>query len=163
MNRTRFLGHESGGWRECAYMIVERVTHPTPELLDAIQRLLPQLTQSAEPTGIEDLQEMLERPSSFLLVARESKDALIVGMGSLGVYRVPTGIRAVIEDVVVDETVRGQGVGAAIVGGLIHLARESGASAITLTSNPRRKAANALYLRLGFTRRDTNSYVYRLR
>jgi ribosomal protein S18 acetylase RimI-like enzyme len=143
-------------------LIVERVMRASPEVMEALARLVPQLTQSSGPPAVEDLQDLLQRPSSFLLVARNSKESGIIGMGALGIYRVPTGIRAVIEDVVVDETARGKGVAEEIVRRLIGMARGAGAPAITLTSNPRRQAANALYLRLGFERRETNSYVYRL-
>ena len=81
----------------------------------------------------------------------------------MAIYRVPTGIRSVIEDVVVDEKVRQQGIGEALLRHAIELAREAGASGVALTSNPRREAANALYQSIGFKRRETNAYYLTLK
>jgi ribosomal protein S18 acetylase RimI-like enzyme len=79
----------------------------------------------------------------------------------LTVYRVPTGVRAILEDVIVDESLRGQGIGEALVGRALEIARERGAGGVSLTSNPRRDAANRLYSRMGFVRRETNAYYYK--
>jgi len=102
---------------------------------------------------------MLQSSASVLLLARRPDAAgPIVGAAALGTYRVPTGLRAVIEDVVVDRGSRGQGVGEALTRRLMEIAKEMGAPGVSLTSNPRREAANRLYVRLGFARRDTNLY-----
>jgi ribosomal protein S18 acetylase RimI-like enzyme len=145
-------------------MHIERVIAPTPEIVGAVARLVPQLTSNNPAPTEPQLAAMLRSEFSVLLIARHGDlTAPIVGMGSLGVYRVPTGVRAVIEDVVVDEAVRGLGIGAAITLRLLEHAREMGAAGATLTSNARRQAANRLYLRLGFTRRETNCYYYAFR
>ncbi len=131
-----------------------------PELLLAFQRLIPQLTRNNPPPTLGEIVALLKSDSSVLLIAR-AEDSSIVGALSLTVYRVPTGIRSIIEDVVVDEHVRGQGIGEALVRRALEIAKEKGAAHLTLTSNPKREDANRLYLRLGFKRRDTNAYIYK--
>lgn len=128
------------------------------ELADAIGRLLPQLS-SARPPDRDELAHMLAQPGFTLFAARE--DGRIVGFLVLTLYRIPTGLQARIDDVVVDGAVRGKGVGEALSRAAIERAREARARSLTLTSRPSREAANRLYVRLGFQRIDTN--VYRLR
>ena len=140
-------------------MHVEAITEVTEELQDALQVLLPQLSLR-KPPGESELQALVESDSSTLFVAR-GQDGSIIGTACLAVYRAPTGIRAVIEDVVVDGAARRQGAGEALTRACLNLARARGASAATLTSNPVRQEANRLYLRMGFTRRSTNDYIYR--
>jgi ribosomal protein S18 acetylase RimI-like enzyme len=77
-------------------------------------------------------------------------------------FRIPTGVRAWIEDVVVDEEARGHGVGELLNRAALDLARELGAKTVDLTSRPSREAANRLYQRIGFVARDTNVYRYSL-
>lgn len=86
----------------------------------------------------------------------------IVGSLTLATFRIPTGVRAWIEDVVVDEQARGHGVGEALNRAALDLARAEGAITVELTSRPSREAANRLYLRMGFVVRDTNVYRYTL-
>ncbi len=140
-------------------MHIETITEVTQELQAALKRLIPQLTVRKPPADSE-LLALVRSDSSSLLVARDDDDS-IVGMACVAVYRVPTGIRAIIEDVVVDTQARGRGVGEALTRACLNLARSRGAGAVTLTSNPAREAANRLYVRMGFTRRETNDYIYR--
>ncbi len=140
-------------------MHIEEVTTVTPELVDAVKRLVPQLTVKMPP-GESELRLLVESKSSTLVVARDD-ESRIIGMACVSVYRVPTGIRAVIEDVVVDEKARGHGVGEGLIRRCLNTARARGAGHVTLTSNPARDAANRLYLRMGFTLRETTSYIYR--
>ena len=130
----------------------------TEELLDGLNRLLPQLSSSASPLTIGDLERIVSSTSCHLLVARNGDD--IVGSLTLVIFAIPTGVRAWIEDVVVDEGSRGAGVGEALSIAAIDEARRRGVRSIDLTSRPSREAANALYRKLGFEVRDTN--VYRL-
>jgi ribosomal protein S18 acetylase RimI-like enzyme len=95
------------------------------------------------------------------MVARDENGG-VIGALTLAVYRTPTGIRSIIEDVIVDIFARGQGVGEALMLRAIDLAREKGAGNISLTSNPARVAANKLYLRVGFQKRETNVYQMKL-
>jgi ribosomal protein S18 acetylase RimI-like enzyme len=104
------------------------------------------------------VEEIVDSPACHLLLARGA-DGAIVGMLTLVVFRIPTGVRAWIEDVVVDQDARGRGVGAALNQAAIGLADERGARTVDLTSRPSREAANRLYRRLGFVERD--SHVYR--
>ena len=138
---------------------IELVTEVTEELRVAMQRLVPQLTVRKPPAESE-LAALVNSEGSSLVVAR-SDDGMIVGMACVSVYRVPTGIRAIIEDVVVDAAARGQGIGEALTRRCLNIARAKGAPAVTLSSNPARHEANRLYVRMGFTLRDTKPYIYR--
>jgi ribosomal protein S18 acetylase RimI-like enzyme len=129
----------------------------TPEVLDALARLLPQLSSSASPVTEAELLEMVRSDASRLLVARDD-DGRIVGSLTLVVFRIPTGVRGWIEDVVVDESARGQGVGEVLNRAALELADRLGARTVDLTSRPSRVAANALYKKLGFEERETNIY-----
>jgi ribosomal protein S18 acetylase RimI-like enzyme len=123
------------------------------ELVEGFRRLLPQLSSTSPPSAAE-LQAIVDSSASSLLVARDG-DA-ILGTLTLAVFRIPTGVRAWIEDVVVDESARGRGIGEALTLRAVELAREAGARSVELTSRPTREAANRLYRRLGFEERDTN-------
>jgi ribosomal protein S18 acetylase RimI-like enzyme len=142
-------------------MQIEIVTQADEELYDAFQRLVPQLTNNNPPPSLNDLADLVRDSSSTLMIARDAHGQ-IVGALTLTVYRVPTGIRSIIEDVIVDTSVRGQGIGDALMKYAINLARKKGAQNISLTSNPMREAANRLYLRVGFKKRETNAYQMKL-
>jgi ribosomal protein S18 acetylase RimI-like enzyme len=130
----------------------------TEELLDGLNRFLPQLSSTASPLTIGDLERIVNSTACYLFVARA--DDVIVGALTLVIFAIPTGVRAWIEDVVVDKGSRGTGVGEALSTAAIDEARRRGVRSIDLTSRPSREAANALYRKLGFELRDTN--VYRL-
>jgi ribosomal protein S18 acetylase RimI-like enzyme len=143
---------------------IGKVSEVTRELHEALQRLIPQLGAHKSAPNLEQLNELIKSESSRLLVARyPDENGPIVGISSLIVYRVPTGIRSIIEDVVVDENARRQGIGEALVRYAMELAREAGADAVSLTSNSQRAAANQLYQSMGFELRKTNPYLYRLK
>ena len=131
----------------------------TSELVEALGALLPQLTSQARAPDLASLGQMLAQPGLTLLIARDDAGR-IVGTTTLVVVEKLSGRTALVEDVIVDAEARGGGIGAALTHEAIRLAREQGAQHVDLTSSPRREAANRLYQRLGFARRDTN--VYRL-
>ena len=139
---------------------VTEATKATADLVEAFERLTPQLSSSNPPPSAEALGAIAASEATRLLVARSN--GTIVGSLTLVLVRIPTGIRAIIEDVVVDEQVRGQGVGQLLNEAALELARDAGAVTVDLTSRPSREAANRLYLRLGFVIRDTNVYRYTL-
>jgi ribosomal protein S18 acetylase RimI-like enzyme len=139
-------------------MNIDRVTHATPELLEAMQHLTPQLSNSAAMVTMEQLETIISAPSNVFLVAR--LDGRIVGTLTLAIFPILTGLRAWIEDVIVDETVRGQGIGRALTQMAITSAQTAGATTVDLTSRPSRTAANALYQSMGFVVRETNVYRY---
>ena len=141
-------------------LLVERVSEATEEIVEAMARLVPQLSSSAPAPDLAAVEQIATDPSNSLLVARSSPRGPIVGSLTLVTYRVPTGLHAVIEDVVVEDAARGRGVGAALVEKAVWLARTRGARHVSLTSRPSREAANRLYERAGFVKRETN--VYRL-
>lgn len=131
---------------------------PTEEVVDALGKLVPQLS-SAPPPDALTLAEILDS-GSIMFIARV--DGKIVGSLTLVMYRIPTGLKAWIEDVVVDDAARGHGVGEALNRAALDEARRRGAKSVSLTSRPSREAANRLYRRLGFVQRDTNYYRYEL-
>lgn len=142
-------------------MIITKITTVTDELVSAFERLIPQLKLSYPPITRQEIEELVSSDSSILLIVRYPDElAPIVGLLTLIVYRVPTGIRAHIEDVVVDEALRGKGIGEALMRYALNMAREAGANGVSLTANPRREAANRLYQRLGFKNWKTNLYFY---
>jgi ribosomal protein S18 acetylase RimI-like enzyme len=147
----------------------------TEELVNGVRRLLPQLSKSARPLTEAEIEEIVASPSTALLLAHaetaaakaapgeaSAAEGAIVGMLTLVTFRLPTGVRAWIEDVVVDESQRGQGTGAALIRAAIELAAAKGAITVDLTSRPAREAANRLYRRVGFEVRDTNVYRVKL-
>ena len=139
---------------------VAPVVTATVELLDAFHSLIPQLSTSSSPITMAELQEIVGDSATVVFVARDG--GVIVGLLTLAMFRIPTGMRAWIEDVVVDGCARGKGVGEALNRAALATARQRGAKTVDLTSRPSREAANRLYQRIGFVRRDTNVYRYEL-
>jgi ribosomal protein S18 acetylase RimI-like enzyme len=140
-------------------MNVARVTEVDELLAAAVARLVPQLSPKRQPAGLPELAELVASPGTDLIVARDG--AAVLGMLTLVLYRVPTGLRAWIHDVVVDEAARGRGVGEALTREALSLAESAGAISVELTTRQEREAANRLYRRLGFEQRETNVYVWR--
>jgi ribosomal protein S18 acetylase RimI-like enzyme len=139
-------------------MRIEQAHEATTELLEAIHRLLPQLTEARRPPTLEELTETVA--GQTLLVARNDEDGAIVGTLTLIMYRVSSGLKGRIEDVIVDRSARGQGVGDALVREGMARANEAKVLMLELTSLPYRESANRLYKRLGFVRKPTNVYVW---
>ena len=137
---------------------VEVIADITDEDLAAVNRLIPQLSRSAPPLTGDALGQIVSWDGNYLLIARDGDR--VVGMLTLVTFPIPTGLRAWIEDVVVDEAARGQGVGAALTQEAVRRARAVGARTVDLTSRPTRQAANRLYERLGFELRETNAYRF---
>ena len=129
------------------------------EIVEAYQKLTPQLSSSSPAPTKDELAAIIESDSATMLVA-EDEGGTILGSMTLVVFRIPTGVRAWIEDVVVDTEARGMGIGQALNEYAINLAEQAGAKTIDLTSRPSRESANRLYKRLGFVARETNVYRY---
>ena len=129
------------------------------EMMEAVAQLIPQLSLSATIPSAAQLQEITASTCTTLLLARvPSQGRRIVGTLTLAVFRIPTGVRAWIEDVVVDSTARGNGVGEALLREAARIAASRGAQTLELTSSPSRESANRLYRRLGYQARETNMY-----
>lgn len=144
-------------------MDVFEITQVTDEIVEAFQRLIPQLSSSNPPPTRAELEEIVASPASVLLGVRDpERDNILVGSLTLALFRVPTGVRAWIEDVVVDGGSRGKGIGEALTRAAIERARQEGAVTVDLTSRPSREAANRLYVRVGFVVRHTNIYRYNI-
>lgn len=142
-------------------MEIERVTEVTDEISGAFKYLIPQLSSSSVIPSQEQLQEIATNDSLF--IARDMENGgKILGSLTLITFRIPTGIRCWIEDVVVDEAARGKGIGEALTRAALDRAAELGARTIDLTSRPSREAANRLYQRMGFKLRDSNLYRFNL-
>lgn len=135
---------------------IEVATELSDELVEAFARLVPQLSERSAAPGPADLARLLESSPTTVLLARD--DDAVIGTLTLALIPLPTGLRAWIEDVVVDAAARGRGAGEALVREAIRLASEAGARTVDLTSRPSRQAANRLYQRIGFQRRETNVY-----
>ncbi len=140
-----------------AAVTVSEATEVTDELVEAFALLIPQLSSSSAPTSREELAAIVGSEADTLFLARDA-GGRIVGSLTLAVFRIPTGVRAWIEDVVVDGAARGRGVGDALVDAAVAMAAEAGARTVDLTSRPSRDAANRLYVRKGFELRTTNVY-----
>lgn len=139
---------------------LEIATAVDDELVQAFARLIPQLSKSSPPPTAAELAEMVSAPASDVLLAR--LDGAIVGTLTLVTFRIPTGMRAWIEDVVVDDSARGHGVGDQLNKFALQIAADKGCKTVDLTSRPSREAANRLYQRIGFVARETNVYRYSL-
>lgn len=154
---THLIGHRIV-MKETHVITIEVVETVDDELVAAFELLIPQLSRSNPPPGAEGLGVIVDSEASTLLVARDGDR--IVGSMTLAMFPIPTGVRAWIEDVVVDEGARGKGVGRLLNERALEIARDAGARTVDLTSRPSREAANRLYQRIGFVQRDTNVYRY---
>jgi len=129
------------------------------ETFDAVNRLLPQLSKSANLINLEKLHKLCSSECTRLYFAKEGE--FILGMLSLVVFSIPTGTKAWIEDVVVDQKARGKGVGKALMNHALDESKKCGVKSIDLTSRPSRESANKLYQSLGYEVRETNVYRYK--
>jgi ribosomal protein S18 acetylase RimI-like enzyme len=143
-------------------LTVVAATEATAEIIEAVGRMLPLLSRSSPAPGAREVAEIIGSPSTTLFIARDGDEGPIVGTLTLAVFRIPTGVRAWIEDVIVTEEARGQGCGEALSRAALDAAAAAGARTVELTSRPSREAANRLYRRIGFTQRETNVYRYDL-
>lgn len=152
-------------------MSVELIEQSSPELVAAMERLIPQLSRSAKPLTAQQTQALVDQDGVYLFVFRTDKPVTaadgneveagtILGMLSLATFAIPTGVRAWVEDVVVDAGTRGMGAGQQLVEAAVAHAQKIGARTVDLTSRPSREAANRLYRRCGFQLRETNVYRY---
>ncbi len=139
-------------------MNISPVTKLTDEIYEAFQRLIPQLSSVTPPTR-DELLDLINADATTLLIARQL-DGKIVATLTLTCFRVPTGMRALIEDIVVDESARGLGIGTQLTKKALKVAKQYEAKGVMLTSNPHRAAANHLYKKMGFKRWETNLYFY---
>ena len=136
---------------------VFEITEMSQKVYDAFERLIPQLSSSAKIPTWEELDELIKSKAAIVLVAVDDEDPeqKILGSMTLVVFRIPTGMRAWVEDVVVDQEARGQGIGEKLIRTAIDRAKAEGCRTIDLTSNPKREAAHRLYKRCGFEMRET--------
>jgi ribosomal protein S18 acetylase RimI-like enzyme len=145
-------------------MFIERATGVTDELLTAVERLVPQLGPGKIAPTRAYLESIIHSGSSILLTARYPGETdPVAGILTLAIYRVPTGIRSIVEDVIVDEGFRRRGIAEALLKHAVELARKAGAENVSLSANPSREAAHWLYQKLGFSRRESYFYIRHLK
>lgn len=138
-------------------MSVEHVTHASEDLVDAFNRLIPQLSPTAPHMTLARLEDFLSLYSTNQFVYRND-DGDIAGLATLVCFEIPTGRRGRVEDVIVDESARGQGAGRALINAVVERAKELSVKSLELQSHPTREAANALYRGTGFYVREINLY-----
>lgn len=139
---------------------IEELSEVTDEVVEAFARLLPQLSASAAALDATALSDVVSSPAVTVLLAKS--EGTIVGTTSLVVFRIPTGVRAWVEDVIVDSAAGHQGIGKALVREAVDRARKAGARSVDLTTRPSRVAAGNLYEKVGFAQRDTRVYRHPL-
>ena len=143
-------------------MKIKEVSRISDRVFQSVVRLVPQLNPESELPSRIRLKEILRSEATHLFIA-ELENNEIAGILTLVIYEIPTGKRVWIEDVVVEEAHRGEGIGKALMMHAIDFAGSAGAKSIDLTSRPFRKAANKLYSKMGFDRRETNVYRYTIK
>lgn len=145
-------------------MHIEPVREVTDEIVEAVRRLTLEIGPHIPLPAREELTALVRSEASTLWIARHpDSTGPIAGMLTISLYRVPTGLRAIVEDVAVRPDFRRRGVARALMRAALEFAQTAGANGVALTANPKREAAQYLYQSLGFERRETNSYFYRLR
>jgi len=137
-------------------MEIKQLTKVTPEVVQAIDKLIPQLSKYITSPSLDDLEKIIHSGNTILFIAEEN--GIIVGTLAFVTYRIPSGIKSWIEDVVVDSDYRGRGIGRMLTQHAIDYAKKINLDKIDLTSGPFRVEANELYQRMGFKRRETNVY-----
>jgi ribosomal protein S18 acetylase RimI-like enzyme len=142
-------------------MEIRKVNRYSERVFEAVSRLLPQLSPDSKMLTKQHFKNILASPCNHLFIA-ELSEKQIAGMFTIGIYITPTGIKVWIEDVVVDQALRGRGIGKELMQFAIEYSKSLGANDVRLTSRPERIAANELYSSLGFRRYETNFYKYLL-
>lgn len=140
-------------------MYIERITQIDESIVDAFKKLMPQLTGRDEYPSYDELNKVIESDNVHLCLAYDEHKR-VIGTVTVVFVTIPTGEKAWIEDVIVDKDERGKGIGTALIWHALQIARDKGVTEIDLTSHPSRIAANKLYQKLGFEKRESNVYRF---
>ena len=140
---------------------ISELTEASSSVLQSINELLPQLSSSAQVISMDRLSELVESDNTIIFLGTDD-NGQILGMLSLIVMKIPTGNKAWIEDVVVDQSARGKGMGKALMDHALERAKKLAVKSVDLTSRPSRETANMLYQSLGYQIRETNVYRYKI-
>jgi ribosomal protein S18 acetylase RimI-like enzyme len=140
---------------------ISELTETSSSVLQSINELLPQLSSSAQVISMDRLSELVESDNTLIFIGTD-ESGQILGMLSLIVMKIPTGNKAWIEDVVVDQSARGKGMGKALMNHALEKAKELAVKSVDLTSRPSREKANMLYQSLGYQIRETNVYRHKI-
>lgn len=135
---------------------LKEVLEVTEHSVATFQYLLDQLTSTPTVFTAAQLQAIIDSKESHLYFFYN--ETQLCGMITTGSYEAPTGRKTWIEDVVIDEKYRGNGLGKIMLSKVIDMVSREGKTTLMLTSNPSRIAANALYRELKFTPKETNVY-----
>ncbi len=141
---------------------IEQLKTFSPDVTQVVNDLLIQLNPTSKILSDKDIKEIVEGQSNQLFVARRKNDKKIVGMLTLVIYRIPVWRKGWLEDIVVDKEYRNKGIATQLIKHAIEAAKDDGVLSLNFTSNPNREAANSLYQRLGFEKRNTNVYWIKL-
>lgn len=139
-------------------MNIYKLEKITPNVIQDFNRLIPQLSEDCNLPTFKDLEDIINSECTNLFVVEENNE--IIGTLSLVFNKIPTGKKTWIEDVVVDKTFRGKGIGKELILFAIKYAKNNNLASINLTSNPERESANKLYQKLNFFKRKTNVYRF---
>jgi len=143
-------------------MHIEKAGEVTEEILTAVTRLVSEIGSLKVQPTFDELTALVQSEAATLFVARyPDRNSPIAGMLTINIYRVPTGIRSIVEDVAVDSNYRRKGIARALMQTAIEFAKDAGANGVALTSNPKREAANYLYQSMAFEKRETNAYFFK--
>ena len=134
---------------------IKQIKEITPDIVSAFSRLMPQLAPHLKAPQMEDLSHIVNDKNKYIFIASNPQ---IVGTITLVIVKIPSGTRAWIEDVIVDQHARGQSIGEKMLLHVIEFAKKLNVASINHTSSPSRIAANKLYQKLGFNLRETNVY-----
>lgn len=140
---------------------ISELTETSSSVLQSINELLPQLSSSAQVISMDRLSELVESDNTLIFIGTD-ESGQILGMLSLIVMKIPTGNKAWIEDVVVDQLARGKGMGKALMNHALEKAKKLAVKSVDLTSRPSREKANMLYQSLGYQIRETNVYRHKI-
>ena len=140
---------------------ISELTEASSSVLQSINELLPQLSSSAQVISMDRLSELVESDNTIIFLGTDD-NGQILGMLSLIVMKIPTGNKAWIEDVVVDQSARGKGMGKALMDHALERAKKLAVKSVDLTSRPSRETANMLYQSLGYQIRETNVYRHKI-
>lgn len=139
-------------------IVIQQVTSFTPQTAESLRYLAKQLGKNYHELRDEDIKEMIASPNHFLFLAIDTKNDKPAGMILAMVYRIPYVRKGYLDDLVVDEAYRGNGLGTKLLQTALDIAHKRGAAYVDFTSRPKRGAGNNLYEKLGFQKRETNVY-----
>ena len=138
---------------------IERITSVDDDVVEAAKRLSSQLNSSNQVTvSREYLETITENPDNYWLMARRESDARFIGMASLFIMRLPTNVRSFLENIVVDEDSRGQGVGIALSMRAFEIADSQNVNTLRAQAGTQNGVSRSMLQKAGFKIEDYLDY-----